>query len=244
MGRRLHWLILAAVLALAPLSHAAELVPPASRAAIVAGDWWVPGGVPTRVFDGEFTVADTATNLEAFQAGRAIRFRGAGGDWYYAVSDYAASGGGVVTVGFEGAPMTVADDDEVQWSATERIVTLRYYIPGTWAAVATNTLLADDLGAAPTWRHRTAYCVSLGARVLVQDTGGSEPHVNAIIGASPIVAAPGILTTDGAYISTGAALNPAVYGIVYGDPIELTTDAGGTNNDSNGLSVTLIFVLE
>ncbi len=201
---------------------------------------WSAGGAFTRVSNSTFTVADNATSQAAFTEGHAIRYRATAGTWRYGiVTGYAAG-----TVTLAGAPMTAANDDELQWSVRSRTIPEIISIPGRWADTLDAALLEHDLlmaGGLP-WTHGPAYLVRFRARSLADDSGVNQPEVDCVVDGNYVGTA-GIEVVDTGWTSSGVAINPLNYGVVHGSTIEVATDGGGSNDDSTDLNLELTFVL-
>lgn len=205
-------------------------------------DGWAPGGTFTRVSDSSFTVADTAANQAAFAAGRPVRYRGTGGDWRYGlVSSYGAG-----TVGLSGAPMTAADDDELQLGGPDKVIIENIVIPGRWADGASTALLADDLLFQWIWGYQAAYLVQIAAIGGVDDSGANQPRVNVELAGGAVCTAntsAGIEVVDSSWTYSGVEIAVSAYTLSYNSWIEVRTDANGSNNDSVDLSLRLTFIV-
>jgi hypothetical protein len=197
----------------------------------------------SRASDSTFTVTDNSDNQAIFTTGRAIRYRATAGTWQYGqVTAYSAG-----TVTLCGAPMTGSHDDELAYDFTGDSVVQFDIGPvhGTFASGADNTLL-DDRDIWIEWRQGKAYLVRISHRVGVDDSGGSQPNVNVSIGGNKVCTAnsnEGRAVSE-SWVDTVVDLNNSNYDIAFGDAIEVTTDAAGTNNDALNLYVSLTFVLE
>lgn len=206
-------------------------------------DGWAGADAFVVVSTSSFTVDDTTVNQSAFSTGRPIRYRGTGGTWRYGI--VVSYGAGAVV--FAGAPMTAADDDELEWSTKARLVPIHGAVPGRFADAASTSLLeSDDLQLLP-WGEDKAYLVQLAVRSLVDDSGGSQPHVGCTLAGAQVcfdgVTNEGPECVDSAWGVSGVEISVANYAIERDEAIELTTDAAGGNNDSTDLSFRLTFVL-
>jgi hypothetical protein len=198
-----------------------------------------------RVNDANFAVTDDATNQAALIPGRPIRFRSTGGVYRYGIVEEYVAG----AVRFSGAPMTAADDDELEWSPLNKVITQQIMIPGRWADGISAALLNDDLllPGGLRWLHTVGYLVRIGAIDMVDDSGADQPRVNVAINAGIVCTAnanAGLAVIDTAYVTSGVEINVATYEINTLDYFEVTTDANGTNNDSTDLLLELVFILE
>ncbi len=203
-------------------------------------DGWATGISFTRTSDSTFVVTDNATSQAAFVGGRAIRYRSTGGTWRYAIVTQYAAG----TITLAGAPMTAADDDEIEWSLWDRVIQEQIIIPGRWADAACAQLLEDDLLMADglPWARGVAYLVRFRARDLTDDSGINQPEIDCVVAGS-YVGTSGIEVVDSGWTSSAVGINVANYELEHGDLIEVATDGGGSNNDSSDLNLEITFVL-
>jgi hypothetical protein len=197
----------------------------------------------TRTADSTFTVTDNATNQGIFVPGRPLRYRATASTWRYGIVTGYSSG----TVTIAGAPMTVNDDDELAYAALSNVVLREFRLDGYFAAVASTTLLSDVMGQWARWEHGPAYCVRIVHKVESPDTGASQPRLNAVVNGNKVGTANsnnGWNVSSSAWVSSAVDLSTSYYGIANGQAIELSTDAGGTNDDALTASVQLVFVVE
>lgn len=208
------------------------------RAAHLSG--WYAGGSFTRASDSSFTVTDNASNQAAFAKGRPIRYRATSGTWRYGIVTNYSTG----TVTLAGAAMTASDDDEIQYGDFSKSVAMEIgTLAGKFAESASTTLL-DDNNIWLSWQFGTAYLVRFRVRVGTDDSGASQPRVNMTIGGSAVGTAntnAGLAVAE-SWVSTVTDINTSNYDIAFGDAIELSTDANGTNDDASGLFVSAVFV--
>jgi hypothetical protein len=175
--------------------------------------------------------------------GRAIKFK-LSGTVYYAIATAVASN--LLTIA--GAPLTTGagDLEELYYSPLPDMVeTMWIPIPGVFAAAANTTMLASHLNTAIKWNGAPAYLVKISAIVKSVDTGANQPRVNVdIAGANPVSTSntnAGI-SPDTSWVDAVVDINTTHYDIVYGDSIELRTDANGSNDDASDLTMLLTFV--
>jgi hypothetical protein len=201
---------------------------------------WFGGNSFTRVSGSSFTVTDDSDNQLKFKVGRPIRYRQSGGTWYYGIiTDYSS---GTVTIA--GYPLGVSDD-EIQFGPTSRVQQLDINIPGLFADAADTDLVLNDLATYIQWRLGNAYLARISHRVVSADTGASQPRVNVSIGGTQVCTTN---SNEGRDVSTSWVHTTVDidtdYAVSIDDDIEITTDANGTNNDAEDLSVSCTFVLE
>lgn len=208
---------------------------------------WRYGPKPTRSLDGEFNVTHNAHNEALLKPGRPIKFsNGAGSVRYGIVSTYTS--GAPATVTFVGAPMEAGWDDALWVGDYALVVRENWNIPGPWAATNTVTLLQQVAKRRHVWTGGRAFFCFYRAWTWQQDTGGiAYPHVNVTLGASAaLCTANGSLGLEVRNVWNTSAVDiiPGNYVVNQGDEMELTCDAGGTNDDSTDLTVELAWVLE
>ena len=200
---------------------------------------WMSAGAFTRSDDNTFTVTDNAANQIIFSPGRPIRYRETSGIWRYGqVVSYIAG-----TVDLSGCPLTVTDDDEMQYGDFTRIVRETFSIPGVFADAADTTLLANDLLMSYNWKHGRAYLVNASHRVGMADTGASQPGVNVMINGSGYISSYSTVAATQVEIGTTNVSNTN-YDINYNESLELAADAAGSNDDAKNLTFQLAFCLE
>lgn len=219
-----------------------------ARSAAAAGVEWSPPGwnnvAPgTVASDTTFTVTDNAENQRVFAPGRPLRFGATGhSTWYYAiVTTYAA---GTVTI--RGASYTTARDDEMQYGDYSMAFFVQFVVRGTWSTAVSDTVLLSKEKTSVYWALPAAFCVGVSHKVVLDDTGASQPRANLLIAANPVsntstgagrtASTSWIHTTDDVYVSN--------YRAAYGNAIEVRTGAEGTNDNSEDLTIVGLFILE
>lgn len=203
---------------------------------------WIRAGQFTRASDSTFTVADNASNQDTFEIGRPLRYRSTAGTWRYGLVEGYMAG----TVNLCGAKMTLGDDDELQWADFNRVVVKEGAVAGRFADAASLALLEDDDLVELEWPTGPAYLVEVYVKSGTDDAGGNQPHVGALVDGSQVCTShgnQGPQCIDTEWTTSGVDINTAHYKIERNEPWELTTDAGGTSDDSVNLSWRLIFVL-
>lgn len=197
----------------------------------------------TRASDSTYTVTDNAANQAIHAKGRPIRYKDAGGGYNYGIiTDYATG-----TVTLAGAPMTTNCDEVLEYGDFTRVVPVEVMIPSSFAAAGAsstliNTVLKSDLA----WRMGKAYLVQFYIIVDTDDSGANQTRVNVNIAGSAVGTAntnAGVAIAE-TWQSTTTDINTSNYDIAFGEAIELTCDANGTNGDAKDLTVSMIFVLE
>lgn len=201
---------------------------------------WYDGGAFTRASDATFTVTDNAGNQSAYTPGRPIRYRSTAGTWRYGVVTAYASG----SVTLSGAPLTTSDDDEIQYGDFGKITVFEIgMIAGTFAESASTALLAVN-NIWMDWKVGPAFLVRFRVRVGTDDSGASQPRVNVSISGAKVGTANSNagLSVAESWSDSGTGISTANYDIAFGNVIEVTTDAAGTNNDAENLYISMILV--
>lgn len=202
---------------------------------------WYDVAAFTRQTDNSFTVADNTIHQAIFIEGRPIRFRQTAGTWRYAVvTAYAA---GLVTL--NGAPMTAADDDELDFGNLDKLVQKDFHILTTFSDAAETDLLRDDAGIFYKWVKSEAYLVYFAVRVIQKDSGANQPRVNVTVGGNAISTSNGNagLEVDTAWVETGVDINTTSYITSRNEAFEVTADNNGSNKDAQDLTVTCTLVM-
>ena len=147
-----------------------------------------------------------------------------------------------------GAPLTTGDGDltELYVGTPEMIRQEVINIPGYWADGASSTLLLSDLKMALRWGGAPAYLARVEAWGNTDDSGANKARVNALIAGNAVLSTnsnAGLeIAADATWYSSGVDVNVSNYDITFGNAIEISTDANGTNDDSSDLTVILTFV--
>lgn len=208
-----------------------------------ASIWTTFAGAFSRASDSTYTVTDNADNQAIHAKGRPIRYKDAGGGYNYGIITNYSSG----TVTLAGAPMDTSHDAVLEYGDFTRVVPLEVMIPSSFAAAGAsstliNTVLKSDLA----WRMGKAYLVRFSHIVDTDDSGADQTRVNVNIAGSAVStsntnAGPAIAET---WQSTTTDISASNYDIAFGEAIEITCDANGTNDDAKDLTVSMVFVLE
>lgn len=203
---------------------------------------WATGPVFTRSSDSQFTVTDNASNQTIFIAGRPIRYRAAAGTWRYGIVTAYSLG----TVTIAGAPMTVNDADEIAYADTNRVMQVDINISAGFNDAADTALIANDALSALKWQRAGAYLVRISHIVGLDDSGLTQPNVNATVagtGVSNSNTSAGRAVAE-TWTNTAVDIDTAAYAIAFGDAIEIAVDGSGANGDAEDLTVSLVFVQE
>ena len=96
------------------------------------------------------------------------------------------------------------------------------------------------------WRLGDAALVQICHRVNTADSGAAQPRANLRINGSPVCTAnfSNGMDCSTSWQDSGVDISAASYSISYGDDLEVSTDANGTNNDASDLSIQGVFVLK
>jgi hypothetical protein len=199
----------------------------------------------TRVDDDTISVADTAANVALVRPG--VPYRGADtiGTWRYVQVKTVTDAGATLTVDLEGVAITAAFDAYCQIGAASLVPEPTYItIPGQYADGAQAALLLTDLlWINPPHSQVKRYLVRACYRPITDDTGAAQSAMQLLINGAAAHTA--LTLTDAAWTCTSAAtIDATTYDQLYGETLELSTDAAGTNDDASNLSVVLTWVLE
>jgi hypothetical protein len=119
-----------------------------------------------------------------------------------------------------------------------------FIVSGTFADAASTTLLADDVLTKVKWDKPNAYCVKQEVTVTTDDSGANQPRVNVTLAGSAVNTSNtnAGLTVAETWVNSVVDINTTNYSIIYGEAIEVTTDANGSNLDASDLTIQLTFV--
>ena len=117
-------------------------------------------------------------------------------------------------------------------------IDVTFKINGSWAATSINNVLETHglMKGGKYWSAGPATLVGAAARVYSQDTGANEPEL--VVNINGLEALTLLNVTDGSWVTDTCAANCTISDA---QSIELGTNAGGSNNDSKELNVTLWF---
>lgn len=143
-----------------------------------------------------------------------------------------------------GAPLS-GNVTELYWCDSSRVLQVDFFVPGPFADAANSGLLASDARTKFRWSLGGAYCVRIMHTVRVDDSGANQPHVTISINGA-------VVGTDNSNVglavaeswtSTVVGINTSNYSINPGNPMEIITDAGGSNGDATDLTASALFVI-
>jgi hypothetical protein len=213
-------------------------------AAISADDIFWKSLTPTTDYDtapaSTSTITMNADKTTVFKVGCGVRYTIGGTVYYGVVTALTAS---LLTVA--GAPLS-GTVSALAWCDQSRVGQLDFYITGVFADGVNPGLLATDAKTKFQWNLAKAYLVQILHTVRIADTGANQPRVNASIGGTNNV---GISNSNAGlpvaitWTSTIVDINPTNYDINPGEAIEIVTDANGTNDNAQDLTVSLVFVM-
>ena len=105
-----------------------------------------------------------------------------------------------------------------------------------------DTILGMDI----LWSLNTAHMVRFDVYNKTNDTGASKPNVNVYINGNPVCSSNSSngLTVSTVHHNTVVNILPDNYTIEYGEEVEISTDAAGSNNDAADLTMSMTFILE
>lgn len=208
-------------------------------------DTWSYVSSPGRTSDSVITVTDNAANQAIFIKGRPVKFRqNDASPWQYAiVTNYSA---GSVTIA--GSPYTStiysSSTRTFTYSDLTRIEQLTFNIPGNFATGASTSLLQDAVNTFFKWTSSQCAIVQINHRVKTPDSGATQPNVNVYANG---VAVSNANTNAGRAISstwvdTDIDINTSNYFLSFGQSVEISVDASGTNKDAKDLTVNITLV--
>jgi len=216
----------------------------------VNGTTLVPGGYTSLTATTDFatTAASTSTitmvtdQTSNIVPGMPIKFT-LSSTVYYAICTAIAAN--LLTIA--GAPLTTTASalTALSYGPTEKVSTMMFSINGQFADAASGTLLQSDLLTNVKWTKGLSYCVMISHIVETDDTGANQPAVNVDINSAAVGTSN---TNEGkdvaeTWTDTVIDINNSNYDINYGETIEISTDAGGSNNNAVDLTVIITFVM-
>ena len=209
-----------------------------------ANEW--NSGVCTPISTSSFSVVDNTSNAVNFAIGRPIRYGDVAGTWNYGLVTNNVAAAGIETITIGGAPMDAAHDGLCQWGLWGLTREVTFSDPGQYSDGADAALLLHDLLLQYRWRHGKAYLVRFSVIATAKDTGANNPRINMVTTAGAVStsnANAGIEIIAASWTSTIIDINTTNYVINFGDTLECSVDANGTNKDGVNMSVQVIFVL-
>lgn len=186
------------------------------------------------------TLTMTADKTATIKVGMGLKYK-ISSTYYYGIVTAIASN--LLTIA--GAPMG-GDVLELYWCGRERVVQVDFFVSGKFADAANTGLLASDVNTKFDWNLGKAYCVLIRHTVKTDDSGANQPRVTisiagAVVGTSNTNAGEAVAET---WTSTVVGINTSNYDTNPDEAIEIVTDANGTNDDAEDLTVSAVFVLE
>ena len=186
------------------------------------------------------TLADLSSKLEA---GTPLRFKDAGGGWYYArVVAIDAD-----DVALMGEPLDLLQDiTAVEVGQPELIVGMQIDVPDAYGDGVAD-LIGADLKSRVAWPLGKAHLVGFQVSHQTDDTGAAQPKVNVKVAGSPVTPEDNNL---GLQVSTAVqrmpltVIEPLTSVLDLDDLLEIACTAAGTNGDAADLTVLLWAILE
>lgn len=150
------------------------------------------------------------------------------------------------TAGIAGPPIATDHDGYFQYSNNSKISSMSLFLQSTYASASSTTLLNDIIGTDILWTSPVAHLVKFDVYNKTNDSGASKPNVNVTLNGNAVSTSNSNngLEVSTTHNSTTTDINVSNYTIEFTEEIEVSTDAAGTNNDAEDLTVTLIFVIE
>jgi hypothetical protein len=204
------------------------------------GTWWTPETNFTATPASTSTLTMTSDRTAVILVGSGLRYTIGGVVYYGIVTAIAAN---LLTIA--GAPMG-ANVTALAWCEPARVIQLDIGpVPGTFADAANTTLIATDMRAKFDWNITKAYLVQIRHTVRVDDSGANQPIVGVSINGAIVNTGntnTGLAVAE-TWVSTVVDINSANYDINRDEAIEIVTDASGTNDDAQDLTVSTIWVI-
>lgn len=204
---------------------------------------WVDLQMPIYRTDNDtFTILDNATSQVYIKAGNPIKYNG-----YYAIINAVTDGGTTLSVDLCGAPLTTSLNSGLTYVGfTSKVRQLNFAITGYFADAADNTLIANDLLSAYKWDMPKAYLAKTSVKARVADSGASNSRINVTLGTTDVLTANSNagLTVSTSWANNTSDINTSNYDVNFGDTVEIKTDANGSNDNAQDLTVQMTFVLE
>lgn len=188
------------------------------------------------------TITMTADMTGTIKVGMGLKYTWNGNTYYGYVSAIASN---LLTIA--GAPVSTSYDvTALYWCRPERVIQVDFFVSGKFADAANTALLNSDVNTAFEWNLGKAYCVLIRHKVKTDDSGANQPRVTisiagAVVGTDNTNAGQAVAET---WTSTVVGINPSNYDINPDEAIEVVTDANGSNDNAENLTVSAIFVLE
>ena len=185
------------------------------------------------------TLTMTSDVTSTIKVGRGLRYT-IGGVVYYGILTAITSN--LLTLA--GAPLG-GNVTALSWCDSARVVQVDFFIPGTFADAANSGLLASDARTKFSWGLGKAYCVQIKHTVRVADTGVNQSRGTISIDGSVVGTDNSNtgLTYAATWTTTVVGINTSNYDINKAEAIEIVTDANGSNDDAQDLTMSAIFVL-
>jgi len=188
------------------------------------------------------TITMTSDRTSVIKKGMGLKYTWNGTTYYGIVSAITSN---LLTVA--GAPLSTSYDvTALYWCPPERVIQVDFFVSGKFADAANTALLNSDVNTAFEWNLGKAYCVLIRHKVKTDDSGANQPRVTisiagAVVGTDNTNAGQAVAET---WTSTVVGINTANYDINPDEAIEVVTDANGSNDDAENLTVSAVFVLE
>lgn len=151
------------------------------------------------------------------------------------------------SISIAGAPLNTGYDLTALYiGAPEMVVPGEAFVSGAFADAAATTLLATDMKSKLIYKGAKGRVVHFAAECASADTGASDPNVNLTVAGNALSTSnsnEGIAVSD-TINATEVDINTSNYVINFGDRIEVTTDAAGSSDDAEDLTIHFVIVLE
>lgn len=180
-----------------------------------------------------------ADETARIKPGYALKMTTYYGETYYGIVKSITASNMVIA-----GPAIVVPIIDVQYATQENCLELTLFLQGKFAATSSTTLLKTIEKKYYSWSFQTAYLVMVGVNAEIEDTGANQPHINVSIAGTIMLTDNGLEINQATWVYSTDNIDWTNYTINNGDVIEITTDAAGTNDNAENLSVVLKFVLK
>lgn len=144
-----------------------------------------------------------------------------------------------------GAPLPTSSGALTElYYLTEPLIQMEFLVPGYYEDASDTTLLLNDILTAPVWGGRTSYCIGIGAKHRVVDSGASQPQVNFRINGSDVLSTALTMSSSAnTMVWAVVAFNTSNYDIQFREGMEISVTKG-TNGDARDLYLIALYIPE
>jgi hypothetical protein len=172
--------------------------------------------------------------------GAGVKFKASG--TYYR-GQVTAITNNLTTISGAPLPTTTGALTELYW-LTEPLIQVEFLVPGYYEDASDTTLLLNDILTAPVWGGKKSYCVGVGAKHRVVDSGASQPQVNFRINGSDVLSTALTMSSSAnTMVWAVVAFNTANYDVQNREGMEISVTKG-TNGDAKDLYLIALYIPE